>query len=1054
MSDHDTILAECERRVGTMPGGKWRLDALIGVGGMAAVYAATHRNGNRAALKILHPDYAGNVDVRARFLREAYIANKVDHPGTVKILDDDVSEKGEPYLVMELLAGQSVESRAQRNGGWLKYPEVLDIVEQTLAVLEKAHSVGVVHRDLKPDNLFFTTKGEVKVLDFGIARLHDAASANRTQTGMMMGTPAYMAPEQALGKWNDVDGRTDLWSVGAILFSLLSGRHVHDGETNNEVFIRAATRPAPSLGRIVPKAPIDLVRVVDRALSFERDKRFPDATSMREAIRTLRARLGPGGRPSTVAPAATRASSIAPSAVKATAPVALPPTQPSMASSALEQPKPSAPAPATRVSAPAPEPRVSALAPAPRMSAPPPTLAEPPEKPSLRAAPPTPSVAPSDSSPETRRSAKPPLAERKQETRKQEARKQETFDAAYGTDEDLDKMAELFVETERALIARTHYGDAHPETKRRFERAFRACQASLAKAEFGLVWNISPYSFVARERTLWEPSPPLDRIPYQLFADGVRTLGFVEGLDESEFFELFRLLTLDRASEIAPEDDFVTMLWDASFDHVVHQAIDTYSEGDQAERVRFEADRAEVVSLAQFDSTEQLADSWQSRAATSRGEGVAEKQSRIVAMFSGGGAPTDTESLARAANLDPGAHRNRLIDPSSLRVDDAMRTMMLARLSMETAQISERFVVAVARAFEDGLDVDGGQAVAVPLRFAVDGLAATDPALALELVGALSEEVGKGFPKERAEQSRGKLAGGIVSSKMLESVLDAVLDGASIESETQVKFAQALRTILGYSDAMHFAVVMSCIGAVAATDIRDVLVEYLARVGEGREMDMAALFPTADLELGLALVRVLSGMKTKGARDAISGAAQSPHAVVRIEALGHVEGVSSERLRLELRKLLEDKDAGVRLAALKAMERYGIRVAGPFLALRVRSSDFDALPVEERRQAFQTLVALAPARAESAALEVVNDRRLVSPEAHEVSRELATELLGRVGVAPETLAALEELKSARLRNSDRVRAAATLALESFKKRAERAPAPAPDPRGSPLRRSQ
>jgi serine/threonine-protein kinase len=1041
VSDYDTITAECERRVGTMPGGKWRLDALIGIGGMAAVYAATHRNGNRAALKILHPDYAGHVEVRARFLREAYIANKVDHPGTVKILDDDVSENGEPYLVMELLAGQSVESRAQRNGGWLKYPEVLDIVEQTLAVLEKAHSVGVVHRDLKPDNLFFTTKGEVKVLDFGIARLHDAASAHRTQTGLMMGTPAYMAPEQALGKWNDVDGRTDLWSVGAILFSLLSGRTVHDGETDNEVFIRAATRPAPSLGRIVPKAPIELVRVVDRALSFERDKRFSDATSMREAIRTLRARLGPAtanapGKVSPAAPGAARPSTVAPNDVKPSAP---PPTQTS--SIAPKPPEPASIAPRPPVpSTPSPAPP-----PAPRVSAPPPTLAEPPERPSARAVPPTPSVAPSDSFPETRRSARPPLAERKQETRKQE-----TFDAAYGTDEDLDKMAELFVETERALIARTHYGDLHPETKRRFERAFRACQASLVTAEFGLVWNISPYSFVARDRTLWEPSAPLDRIPYQLFADGVRTLGFVAGLDESEFFELFRLLTLDRASEVAPEDDFVTMLWDASFDHVVHQAIDTYSEGDQAARVKFETDRAEVVSFAQFDSTDQLAESWQSRTATPRGEGIAEKQSRIVAMFSGGGAPTDTESLARAADFAPGAHRDRPIDPSVLRVDDAMRTMLLARLSMETGRISERFVVAVARAFEDGLDVDGGQAVAVPLRFAVDGLAATDPALALELVGALSEEVGKGFPKERAEESRGKLAGGIVSSKMLESVLE----GVSGEGEQQGTFARALRTILGYSDATHFAVVMLRIGAVAATDIRDVLIEYLARVGEGREMDMAALFPTADIELGLALVRVLSGMKTKGAREAISGATESPHAVVRIEALGHVEGVSSERLRLELRKLLEDKDAGVRLAALKAMERYGIRVAGPFLALRVRSPDFDSLPVEERRQAFQTLVALAPARAESAALEVVKDRRLVSPDAHEVSRELATELLGRVGVAPETLAALEELKSARLRNSDRVRAAAAIALEVFKKRAESAPVPAPEPRGSPFRRSQ
>src|SRR6476620_4111785 len=109
--EDDPLVALCQQRVGAMLSGKWRLDALIGVGGMAAVYASSHRNGARAAIKILHAEYAGHPEVRARFLREAYIANKVDHSGTVKVLDDDVSENGEPYLVMELLTGTSVESR-------------------------------------------------------------------------------------------------------------------------------------------------------------------------------------------------------------------------------------------------------------------------------------------------------------------------------------------------------------------------------------------------------------------------------------------------------------------------------------------------------------------------------------------------------------------------------------------------------------------------------------------------------------------------------------------------------------------------------------------------------------------------------------------------------------------------------------------------------------------------------------------------------------------------------------------------------------------------------
>ena len=119
MEGDDPLVTQCRARVGRLIGGKWRLDALIGVGGMAAVYMATHRNGSMAALKILHDDVARNTEVRERFLREAYIANKVNHPGTVRVLDDDKDETGAPYIVMELLRGHSIESKAEKSGGRL-----------------------------------------------------------------------------------------------------------------------------------------------------------------------------------------------------------------------------------------------------------------------------------------------------------------------------------------------------------------------------------------------------------------------------------------------------------------------------------------------------------------------------------------------------------------------------------------------------------------------------------------------------------------------------------------------------------------------------------------------------------------------------------------------------------------------------------------------------------------------------------------------------------------------------------------------------------------------
>src|SRR5262249_49111838 len=204
-------------RLGTVLRGKYRLDTVLGVGGMSIVYRAVHRNQAEFAIKMLLPEHAANEEIRSRFLREGYAANSVKHPGAVRVVDDDVSEDGAAFLVLELLHGIPCDQLCTERGGRLPFDVASAIGVEVLDVLEAAHSKGIIHRDIKPGNLFVLRDGTIKVLDFGIARVREtvATGIHTTGGGMLLGTPAFMAPEQALGKAGEVDLRADIWAMGA-----------------------------------------------------------------------------------------------------------------------------------------------------------------------------------------------------------------------------------------------------------------------------------------------------------------------------------------------------------------------------------------------------------------------------------------------------------------------------------------------------------------------------------------------------------------------------------------------------------------------------------------------------------------------------------------------------------------------------------------------------------------------------------------------------------------------------------------------------------------------
>jgi serine/threonine-protein kinase len=275
------------KRVGSTLKGKYVLEELLAVGGMAAVYRGRHRNGNRVAIKVLHASICQQMDLRDRFAREGCVANKVDHHGAVRVLDDDATEDGSVFLVMELLDGETVAARWKRAGNRLPYREVAQVGIQLLDVLAAAHNQGIVHRDIKPENLFLTSRGSLKVLDFGIARLRDLTSlgtSSATRTGHMLGTPAYMPPEQVIGRPHDISGQTDVWATGATMFALISGKHVHEAASVAELLVYAGSRSARPLASVAPEVPSAIGAVIDRALAYEKADRWPNARAMQAAL--------------------------------------------------------------------------------------------------------------------------------------------------------------------------------------------------------------------------------------------------------------------------------------------------------------------------------------------------------------------------------------------------------------------------------------------------------------------------------------------------------------------------------------------------------------------------------------------------------------------------------------------------------------------------------------------------------------------------------------------------------------------------------------------------
>ncbi|MBS2014939.1 MAG: serine/threonine protein kinase [Deltaproteobacteria bacterium] len=291
--------------IGSVIAGKYRIDRILGAGGMGVIFAGHHAAlDQRVAIKVLKPSAIDNAEFVARFGREARAAAKLRSEHVARVIDVGESDKGLPFMVMEYLSGKDL-SRVLKDGGPLPIEDACEYVLQACEGLAEAHAAGIVHRDLKPANLFLTTGTDgtplVKVLDFGISKIlsspgdDSAPSEGLTQTQAMIGSPHYMSPEQ-LKSARNVDARTDIWSLGGVLFKLLTNEPAFEGDSTPELCVSILVGPLRSMRAIRPDIPEDLEALVGKCLSKDPKDRFATVSDLARAL----SRFGPAHTRSSV----------------------------------------------------------------------------------------------------------------------------------------------------------------------------------------------------------------------------------------------------------------------------------------------------------------------------------------------------------------------------------------------------------------------------------------------------------------------------------------------------------------------------------------------------------------------------------------------------------------------------------------------------------------------------------------------------------------------------------------------------------------------------------
>jgi len=966
-------------RVGNVIKGKWKIDSLLGVGGMAAVYAASHRNGQRAALKILHTDFAREKTICERFLREAYVSNKVNHGATVQVLDDDMTEQGEPFLIMELLEGETVRDAWKKSGRTMAAGRVLQICERVLDCLASCHAIKVIHRDLKPANIFILKEDEIRVLDFGVAQMRDATS-ERTATGTALGTPAYMSPEQAMGLVDQLDGRADLFSVGAMMHALITGHRINNGRTEQEALVMAATKPVPSVVRLAPQLPIELIKVIDKSLAWDRRNRFQDAREMQKAL--LELMPGQGVLPLTGRTPPRPQDVVAPPAPELLAQLH------AQAQGLAQQQQHAA-------QQPAPQQHLSVVGPLPTAS---------PHKASgsgIAAAPPPPVPAAAPVS---------PMAMTGQIPQQPAA-----FDPLLGgfapsptlapaagaaggevpeSDPRIQALRDLMKHFDRLFPSVRQLGWSHPATERTLRLAYDAFADALKTQPQLVQWTLRPYSFMSLGHTVWEPGPPFDAIPYNLFACGIRELRIDAGISFDELRELFALCLLDPGRDLPPEDDLAAALWEKGLPHVKWECVDAFAEGDASEREAF---------YGEADQLEHLAE------AAAQKNDMNRLEAQAMALS------TDDAALGKQKERSPFA------------LDEGTRQHLAPHFELPHEVWAERFVDALVEGYLDSAAHRDAPLVLASLRrSSADLVVAGRIAVAVQINLAVIERL---RARVQGQENQQKLAAALTNAMFGGDTLEIVLSRLREDPSAIEPFGLVLPGLSGN----EFGTILASLREVSQAPLRSLLASYIERYVAGREAELGQAAAGSDPDTAAYIVQLLGRMGTPAARQVLGQLAQSEDVNVRVEARVLL-APSPEHAQKEINALLDNTSALVRMAALRTSARYGIRNAWPSVARIIGAKNFNELGTDERRELLRACVVLSPERGEPVLLDLAKKGGVLTSEERETTRAMAAELLGELSRSRSTAIALQEIAGARWGVSEETRMAAANAAKRIGQR--------------------